>query len=72
MAGRTAALSLFIIQLGEKALPFYALMKKSEKFEWTDEADRAFEDLKRVLSTPPVLVAPKEKETMYLYITATN
>jgi hypothetical protein len=28
--------------LGEKALPFYALMKKSDdKFEWTEEADTA-------------------------------
>jgi dsDNA-binding SOS-regulon protein len=47
-------------------------MNKSEKFEWTDEAYRAFEDLKRVLSTPPVLVAPKEKETLYIYIAAAN
>ena len=72
LAGRAAALSRFIARLGEKALPFYALMKKWEKFEWTDEADRAFEDLKRVLSTPPMLVAPKEKETLYLHIAATN
>jgi hypothetical protein len=29
--------------LGEKALPFYALMKKlADKFEWTKEADAAF------------------------------
>jgi hypothetical protein len=41
--------------LGEKALPFYALMKKSDdKFEWTEEADTAFAHLKKVLSTPPV------------------
>jgi hypothetical protein len=59
--------------LGEKALPFYALMKKSDdKFEWTEEADAAFAQLKKVLSTPPVLVAPKEKEPLLLYITATH
>jgi hypothetical protein len=39
-------------------------MKKSDdKFEWTEEADVAFTQLKKVLSTPPVLVAPKEKRT---------
>jgi hypothetical protein len=59
--------------LGEKALPFYALMKKSgDKFEWTEEADAAFAQLKKVLSTPPVLVAPKEKEPLLLYIVATH
>lgn len=47
-------------------------MKKSDKFEWTAEAHKAFEDLKRVLSTSPVLVTPNEKEPMLLYITATN
>jgi hypothetical protein len=39
--------------LGEKVLPFYALMKKSdEKFEWIEEADTAFAQLKKVISTP--------------------
>jgi hypothetical protein len=48
-------------------------MKKSDdKFEWTEEADAAFAHLKKVLSTPPVLVAPKEKEPLLLYIAATH
>jgi hypothetical protein len=43
LAGRVAALSHFVARLGEKALPFYALMKKSDdKFEWTAEADTSF------------------------------
>jgi hypothetical protein len=67
-----AALSRFVARLGEKALPFYALMKKSDgKFEWTKEADTAFAQVKKVLSTPPVLVAPREKEPQ-LYIAATH
>ena len=38
-----AALSRFIAKLGEKALPFYNLMKKTEKFEWTSKAQAAFD-----------------------------
>jgi hypothetical protein len=73
LTGRIAALSRFVARLGEKALPFYALMKNSDdKFEWTEEADVAFAQLKKVLSTPPVLVAPNEKEPLLLYITATH
>jgi hypothetical protein len=73
LAGRVAALSRFVARLGEKALPFYALMKKSDKkFEWTEEADTVFSQLKKVLSTPPVLVAPKEREPLLLYIAATH
>jgi hypothetical protein len=37
LAGRIATLSRFVTRLGEKTLPFYALMKKSDdKFEWTE------------------------------------
>jgi hypothetical protein len=47
LIGQVAALSRLVAQLGEKALPFYALMKKSsKKFEWT-EADVAFAHLKK-------------------------
>jgi hypothetical protein len=68
LVGRVAAPSRIIARLGEKALPFYALMKKSDKFEWNEEADKAFAHLKQVLSTPPVLVEPREKEPLLLYI----
>jgi hypothetical protein len=47
-------------------------MRKPDKFEWNDEAYKAFEDLKKVLASPPVLVAPNEKELLLLYIDATH
>jgi dsDNA-binding SOS-regulon protein len=71
LAGWLTAFSRFIAKLGEKALPFYHLMKKSDKFEWTAEAQDAFDKMKTVLSTSPVLVTPRDKEKMLLYIAAT-
>ncbi|SPT18076.1 unnamed protein product [Triticum aestivum] len=47
-------------------------MKKSTHFEWNDQADQAFHELKKMLTTPPVLAAPTEKEPMLLYIAATS
>jgi hypothetical protein len=72
LTGRLAALSHFISKLGEKALPFYGLFRKTDKFTWTAEAQAAFDDLKHRLSMSPVLVTPHEKEPMLLYIAATN
>jgi hypothetical protein len=72
LMGRLAALSRFISKLGEKALPFYRLLQKMDNFTWTEEAQNAFDDLKRRLSTSPVLVTPRKKEPMLLYIAATN
>jgi ribonuclease HI len=72
LTGRLAALSRFIRKLGEKALPFYRLLRKTNNFKWTEEAQAVFNDLKRRLSTSPVLVTPRVKEPMLLYIAATN
>jgi hypothetical protein len=41
LAGCMAALGRFIARSGEKALPFFKLMKRAGKFEWTTEADKA-------------------------------
>ena len=67
-----AALSHFISRLGEKGLPFFKLLKATEKFEWSEEVDAAFRQLKQYLTSPPVLTAPREDETLLLYIAATN
>ena len=72
LAGRLATLSRFIARLGEKALPFYKLLKKTDKFEWTDEAKQAFADLKKTLSSKKVLATPEAKEPLFLYLAATN
>ena len=72
LTGCLAALSQFISRLSEKALPLYRLMKKSNKFEWNDEAEAAFEELKALLSTQPMLAAPISKEPILLYILATG
>src|SRR4051812_45696240 len=72
LTGCLAALNRFISRLGEKGLPLYQLMKKSPNFVWTEEAQVTFDELKKQLSTRPVLAAPKEKEPLLLYIAATR
>jgi hypothetical protein len=47
-----AALGRFIARSREKALPFFKLMKHTRKFEWTLEADKAFAELKKYLTSP--------------------
>ena len=47
LAGHVAALSRFISRLGEKAMPLYQMMKKTDNFVWSEAANSAFEDLKR-------------------------
>jgi hypothetical protein len=59
LTGCMAALSRFMSRLGEKGMPFYKLLKKMDKFQWTTEAQEALEALKKFLTTPPVLMPPR-------------
>jgi hypothetical protein len=65
-----AALSRFISWLGVRGLSFFKLIKKQDKFQWTQEAHEAFEDLKKYLTIPPTLVAPEPHENLQLYISS--
>ena len=46
-------LSSFLPDLRRLLIPIYNLQKKSKKFKWTDQAEKAFNDIKN----PPVLMA---------------
>ena len=67
-----AALSRFISRLGEKALPLYRLLRRTEHLEWTDAATVVLDEIKAILATNPVLAAPNIGEPMLLYIAATH
>lgn len=67
-----ASLGWLISHLGERGLPLYKLLKKSDRFEWTDEAHQALEQLKKQLTEPSILVPPREQEPLLLCIAATT
>jgi hypothetical protein len=72
LTGMMAALGRFISKLGEKGLPLFKLLKKSNKFKLTDEVDQALEELKTFLKTPPVMMPPAHMETLLLYISTST
>nr|CCI55458.1 PH01B001E05.14 [Phyllostachys edulis] len=71
LTGCMVALSHFIARLGEKGLPFFKLLRKYEGFEWLEEANATFEDVKWYLTSAHVLVSPKPEETLIIYLTVT-
>ena len=64
--GKNTALNRFVSKATDKCLPFFRTLRKS--FEWTDECQKAFEDLKKYLLSPPLLSPSKPRKELYLYI----
>ena len=56
--GMVNFLSSVLPDLRRLLIPMYDLQKKSKKFKWTEEAEKAFNDIKQLLINPPVLKAP--------------
>ena len=56
--GMVNFLSSFLPNLHRLFIPIYDLQKKAKKFKWTDEAEKAFNEIKKLLISPPVLKAP--------------
>ena len=48
----------FLPNLCRLLIPIYDLQKKAKKFKWTEEAKKAFNEIKKLLINPPVLKAP--------------
>ena len=66
LTGRDAALNRFVSKATDKCLPFFKVLKKA--FEWTDECQKAFQDLKDYLTTAPLLSPSVQGEELYLYL----
>ena len=60
------ALNRFISKVTDKCLPFFRILRKT--FKWTDNCQRAFEDLKAYLTTAPLLSPSVLGEELYLYL----
>ena len=53
-------------------MPLYRLLRKSERFSWTLEAQEALDRLKALLNHAPILTTPIDGEPLYLYVAATT
>ena len=56
--GMVNFLSSFLPNLQRLLIPIYDLQKKAKMFKWMDEAEIAFNEIKKLLVSPPVLKVP--------------
>ena len=62
LTGRVATLN----KATDKYLPFFKILRKA--FDWTDQCQKAFQDLKVYLTTAPLLSPSIPDEELYLYL----
>ena len=70
LIGRVTAFNRFISKAIDKCLSFFRILRKA--FEWTDDCQKAFEDLKAYLTTAPLLSPSVLGKELYLYLAVTS
>ena len=60
----------FIEKLAEWASPIYALTKKDAQYIWTEECQKGFEEIKRMIAQKPILRQPKWDEIFHVHVDA--
>ncbi|GJU82750.1 reverse transcriptase domain-containing protein [Tanacetum coccineum] len=77
LAGRLAALNRFLARSAERSLPFFETLKNitkenKEDYRWTEEAEKAFQELKKTILSLPTLATPIPEENLYIYLAASD
>lgn len=62
----------FVKDFAKKAAPLNRLTQKDHKFEWNDETQKSFEELKQALTEPPILAMPTDDDLFILDTDASN
>ena len=62
----------FVERFSSIAIPLTRLLKKETKFEWSDNCERSFQELKQRLTTAPILTIPKGLEGFEIYNDASH
>ncbi|XP_074337673.1 uncharacterized protein LOC141674871 [Apium graveolens] len=73
LTGRVAALNRFVSKSSDKCQEFFKAIKGvGRNFKWTEECEEAFQNIKKHLSSPPMLTNPKAGETLILYLAVSD
>ena len=62
----------FIKGFSTIAIPMTRLTRKETKWEWTNECEQSFQELKKRLTTAPVLTFPSGTEGFVVYSDASG
>jgi len=72
LVGNLNSLAKFLPILADKTKPIVKLLNKSETFEWNEQCERAFSQIKSMIAEPPILVKPVLAQPIIVYLATSH
>ena len=63
-----ATLNRFTSKFADRCQPFYQLLRRWKGFQWDEECEKTFQDLKEYLTQAPMLTAPDPGKDLFMYL----
>ncbi|KAM1370642.1 hypothetical protein ACFXTH_041005 [Malus domestica] len=64
----SAMLNRFLSRSIDRCKPFFKRIERAQRDTWDDECERAFQDLKKYLTSSPLLSKLEAAEDLYIYL----
>jgi len=61
-----------LLESHQKTKPIVKLLKKVDTFEWIEQCERAFSQLKSMIAKPPILVRPIPAQPLIVYLATSH
>nr|GEU53131.1 reverse transcriptase domain-containing protein [Tanacetum cinerariifolium] len=73
LSGKLAALNRFLSRSAKRSLPFFETLKditkeNKDEYRWTESAEKAFQEMKKIIVDLPLLTTRVKEETLYVYV----
>ncbi|XP_022865086.1 uncharacterized protein LOC111384970, partial [Olea europaea var. sylvestris] len=52
----------------DRCYPFFKVLRGNQGFDWSEDCEKAFQELKQTLASPPILTRPEPGDTLFLYL----
>ncbi|GJT51315.1 putative retrotransposon ty1-copia subclass protein [Tanacetum coccineum] len=70
---RAPECNVLVVPKAKDSLPFFDTLKNitkenKDEYKWTEEAERAFQEMKKLIMDLPSLTTPTTEETLYVYL----
>jgi len=72
LMGRLTSLARFLPRLTEKVRPILKIMKRQTAEKWDDQCELAFQRIKEMISSPPIMCRPVEGLPLQIYLSVSD
>ena len=68
LTGCITALSRLISKSMEHYLSFFKTLRQAQSFQWNEDCQNSFQQLKEYLISPPLLTSPQPDDILFVYL----